>query len=171
LIVACSHERDSQTGPGRAYVEEAVSYNFDTALGDAKAHRCVYAGLVDSIGLDLLIVAGVTPAEQADALWCHVLNFRGATESLSGLEVSESQAREAVDVYFGCVDLVQLWTNRFITHTAEDLECFRSAIENNDSELRAVAKEELLHRGEADLSHKIYQLVPDECQVAVVDPG
>jgi hypothetical protein len=117
--------------------------------------RCLFAGLVDIIGLDALDEAGVTPQELA----------QGDNLPAVGLEISERQAREAADVFFGCFDVADLFI--LFEHSEKDGECIRSAIKNSDNELREVMKEDLLGSDETDFTEEISQLLGDQCDVSI----
>jgi hypothetical protein len=116
---------------------------------------CVFEGWVDIIGLDTLDEAGVTPDELAQSE-----DFPAV-----GLEVSETQARDAADVFFDCADLVELFA--LSEYSEQDVSCVRTALENSDTELREVMKNDLLGSDETELVDEIDQVFRDQCGVSI----
>jgi hypothetical protein len=162
LLAACGNDaaRDSDTERGEEYVDAAVSAVL-SATGEngtedqREGLRCMMARSVDAIGLDALDAAQVTPEE-----------FAGA-ENLPavGLEVSEDQARAAAGAFFDCFDMVELFV--LDEATEDERQCARNVLDAHTSELRESMKEELLGRGETDLSTAVDELLIEECDISI----
>jgi hypothetical protein len=157
LLTACGGDpaRDSQTERGEEYVEAIMSAVEGEPANLQEDVRCVMARFVDIIGLDALDEAGVTPEE----LW-EAEDFPAV-----GLRVSENQARAAVNAFFGCTDLAELFVPS--ESSEEEKECARNALENKDSELRSAMKEDLLGSDEVDFAAEIEGLLIDECDISI----
>jgi len=155
LTTACSgHDgRDSQSPRGKEYVDAVASAIEDGAPGLGEEGRCLGAGWVDVVGLDALDKAGVTPDEFANL------------DSSADLKLSDRQARQATDVFFGCFDVAKLFI--LDEHTEKDRECIRTAIKNSNGELREIMKQSLLGSEDADLTDAVSQLVGDKCGVSI----
>jgi hypothetical protein len=162
LLAACGSDAggDSETERGEEYVDAVVSAVFaetDEATTEEERDdfRCVMAGWVDVIGLDALNEAEVTPENFAAAD-----NFPAA-----GLEVSEDQAADAADAFFGCVDVVEFFVLE--ESTAEEKECARNAIDDKTTELRESLRDDLLGRTETDFTTAIDELLIDQCDISI----
>jgi hypothetical protein len=161
LMSGCGSDaaKDSQTERGEEYVDALVTAS---GLTDEEVpnnlqedFRCVMEGWIDIIGLDALDEADVTPEEFAEA----------EDFATAGLEVSDDQARDAVDAFFGCTDLVELYV--LSESTEEERDCARNALEDQEGELRETMKEDLLGRTDTDLSTAVDDVLIAECDISI----
>jgi hypothetical protein len=160
---------DSGSSKGKEYVD-AIMATFESEeempIPEDDA-RCVAEGMVDTIGVDELEAAGVTPDD-----------IRSASDEggpLADFKPTETQADEMVDTMFRCVDFGDVFASSLAADEsapdipADKVECLGDAMEQSDTFRTSLRNEFLGVETSGDDESAAFVELFEQCDISLSD--